>query len=192
MNSRSKGYALLLVIGVSCLAASAGAFGKPPQDADWDPDKPKDPPDQRMLVTLRQYMDVPDAEWQVLLPHITKVQFLSRELRDLRDVAKTFDPAKPFKMSKEGGSGAVQQPAPPSASSSAIADLGDKAGDLRALVMDKSARTADIRAKLATYRAARSEAARQVGQELADERRKLTELLTVRQEMVCVVSGLIE
>jgi hypothetical protein len=193
MNARVNGCAMLWVFTMICLVASTCALAKEPQDR--DPDKPKEPPDQRMLGSLREYMDVSDAEWKVLLPYITKVQHLTGELREVRDGSKEYNPAKPFKSPKErfdGGPGADQPPGAPSPSSVAVAEVNEKARELRAIMEDKSARPEDIRTKLRAYRVARAEAQKQVAKELAEARAKLTELLSVRQELVCVVSGLLE
>jgi hypothetical protein len=198
----------MLALLVTSLAAPARALaGDGIKDPDKykdpekikDPDKFKDaeklkePPEQRTLMSLRPYMDAADAEWQVLLPHLIKVEALTRALRELRDRGKAFDPEKSFRFSKEGrgASADAQQPAPPPWSI-ALAAVNEKARQLQSLMQDKSARPADMVATLNAFRTARAEAEKQLQRELADERVKLKELLTPRQELVCVVSGLLE
>ena len=201
MNKRPHGYVLLVFTAVFCLltVARAGAgdwYGEKPPKEFKEPKEgkegkePKEQPDQRVLSSLRDYLECSDAEWQTLLPHVTQVQTLTRELRELRGGGRTFDIVKPAKPAKD--SDASASAASTSSSSAAFADAMDKARELRNLLADKSADASRIRGKLDDFRKARAQADKLVAQDLADARTKLIELLTARQELACVVSGLLD
>jgi hypothetical protein len=195
----------LLVILLAISTRALGGDGTKNPDKYKDPDQVKDPDkfkdaekikeplEQRTLTSLRPYMDATDAEWDVLLPHLSKAQALTRALRELRDRGKAFDPERSFRFTKEGTGSAPQQTAgSPPPSSIALAAVNEKARLLQTLMQDKSARPADMVAALNAFRASRAEAEKQLQRELAAERAKLKELLTPRQELVCVVSGLLD
>ena len=185
----------------------AGAFARGVAEAGTKSDEAageqsKQPPEQGALGGLRPYMDMSDAEWQTILPYLNRVQILARELRDLREARKSFDLSKNHKglkiskQFKEFGAGeanASTAPAlPPPQSLAALTDVSDKSAELRALLLDKNARPADIRAQLAAYRAARAQAEKVLTDDLTQARAKLTELLTPRQELACVLGGLLQ
>jgi hypothetical protein len=197
MNFRFNACAMLCALLCFVSVALGGKW-----DKQHDPDKPKDSSeshskdshDEERLTSLRDYMGVSDAEWSALLPHVMKVQNLTLQLRALQEGSKSFDLSKPFKLPKElrpdGKPDAAQQL--PAGSSGALIQLSETARQLRTVSQDKAASIDLMRSKLTAYRAARAQAQKQLASELAEARAQLTDLLTVRQELACVLSGLLE
>jgi hypothetical protein len=147
--------------------------------------------DPKALQSLRQQIEVTDPEWQALEGKIIKVQTLVKQLNDVRDPKKSMEPPKPPKGDAGADTGKAQ-PAPIPAIVAGLAELAERARDLRILWEDKSAHPTDIRAKLAAFRAARAKADQLIAAELAKAMTELRDLLTARQELVLVVNGLLD
>ena len=147
--------------------------------------------DPKALQNLRQQIEVSDLEWQALEGQIIKVQTLAKQLNDVRDPKKSMEPPKPPKGDAGADTGKAQ-PTPIPAIVAGLAELAERARDLRTLWEDKSAHPADIRAKLAAFRAARAKADQLIAAELAKAMTELRDLLTARQELALVINGLLD
>jgi len=144
-----------------------------------------------MLAGLRQQMNVAeDAEWQVLQSRVAKVAILARQARDLRDARAAMEGPK---LPKPGGDPAGPPPAYtyPAQIGAALVDLGEK-GAARAELANPEARGADVQVRLAAFRRARAEAERLLAPELRRAQDELRELVTPRQELALVASGLLD
>jgi hypothetical protein len=207
MNSRLHQVGVCFVIFATFLTSVGQASHKSGDDpngkgdSNWKSDSPKDGFkskggfDKRSLGALREQMQVTDAEWDALLPRITKVQMLAKQLYDLRNPQKAGDPVKLPKANKDNGNGngngngnSVAPPTLPFY----LTDLSDKARELKNIMADTTARPADIEWRLAAFRKARATAEAELVTNLTRARAELTELLTARQELVCVMSGLLQ
>src|ERR1041385_962538 len=84
---------LIWVIGSHCaLAKNPENKGKSDKgDKSEKIKEPKEPLEERVLGSLRDNLNVSDAEWQALEPYLARVAELTRELHDLEDGGKAFD-----------------------------------------------------------------------------------------------------
>jgi hypothetical protein len=145
---------------------------------------PKLPKEERRLLAVRQALGVTDdAEWRALQPHVVRVQALSKQFKDLNDPGKVLEPIKAPKP-KDG----VTASAPPAY----LIALAQHAADLRRAYEDPATGVEDIQKRIARFRMSRDEALRQTGIELASARAEFRELLTARQELAAVVTGLLD
>ncbi len=192
---------LCLATTIPAWAAKAPKDGLPPDGPAMDGvDKPQGkgrpsgkggPPEQRMLLDLQQGGEMSEDEWRVLFPHIEKVQTLSRQIRELRDSKKAFEPPKPPKGGGNADGGPADRPQSPPPTVVTM-DLAQKTADLKAVWEDKTARADDIQRRLVAFRDARAKAEQQLSAELTTAKAKLRELLTARQELALVMMGLLD
>ena len=135
--------------------------------------------EERFYNGMREQLDVTDdAEWKALLPKIAKVQVLTRYARDLHDsrrTMRTFRNADP------------NNPAP-----YYLKDLADRAADVRAAYENKDSDPNTIKQALRGYREARDKADKQLTEELGKARDELRDLVTARQELTLIMTGLLD
>ena len=154
-------------------------------------------------------MEASDAEWQVLAPKLGKIMALERQ-RDRYERPKSPPPPpkpaqpatagkvdnggkpdKPDKPDKGGKKGRgdpkldLKSDLPPGTPG---ADMAEQLAMLTSLSADPNARLGEMKDTLTRYRRARAEAA----EELTKARDELRELLTVKQEVVLVVLGILD
>jgi hypothetical protein len=197
---RWKPFGTLLMLSMAVITAPAVAQDGPPGDGPpprQDGDRPRgdrggegggerrrnfDPEQmqQRMLERLKEQMDVPDDEWAVLKPKIQRVAEARREARAgmMGGMGRGPGGGGPGGGGGPEGGAEGQPPSP----------IAGAARDLRMAVQNDNANDADITAKLAAYRAAQEKAAA----DLKTARQELKELVSVHQEAVLVLAGLLE
>jgi hypothetical protein len=183
---RSLPFALLLAFVAA--GPAVGKKGKLPDGltgakAGEVRDKPKSGgSDEKSLLFVKQAIGASDDEWPVLRPRAEKVLALLREANAGRDLRppKTKEPKG--KDAKQG-----EPPAEPAAPK-ATSDVTDKSRDLLQAVADQQVPVGDVRARIAAVRQARARARA----DLAKAQEELRELLTVRQEAVLIVVGVLE
>jgi hypothetical protein len=140
---------------------------------------------QRMMDRFKEQLKVPDEEWQVLQPKIQKVLTAQRNVRAGEGFGRGGGPGGgpggPGGPGGRGGDNAQREAQPQSEVAKASADLRDA-------VRGETPSEQDIEAKLAALRAAREKAA----EELKTARADLQGVVTVQQEAVLVLAGLLE
>lgn len=144
---------------------------------------------QRFSDRMKELMGASDDEWQVLSPRIERVQQLQRS-------ASTGRSGMSMLFSRGGGSGGgrggpggggssrdfsrgAEQPAAP---------VEQKAKELQASIDNKGAGSDELKLKLAALREERDRARA----ETAKAQEELRELLTMRQEAILVMMGVLE
>jgi len=137
-------------------------------------------PQERQLAGLRQALGITDdAEWNTLTPKLVKVQSLVRAQRDIKDLRR-IDRLRV----RQNDSGETISPA--------VADLADRAAELRNAYNDPSVPAAAIQRSLKVYREAREKADKQLTEDLATARTQLRDLVTARQELTLIMAGLLD
>jgi Spy/CpxP family protein refolding chaperone len=135
--------------------------------------------EERFYNGMREQLDVTDdAEWKTLLPKIVKVQALTRYARDVHDsrrIRRSFRNADP------------NNPPP-----YYLKDLADRAAEVRAAYEDKDAHPNTIKQALKGYREARDKADKELTSELEKAREELRDLVTARQELTLIMTGLLD
>ncbi len=188
-TSRLRRRSIALLAGFALLAGSATAgLAKPKDDKaakaaaaaegkTVDPNKPvKLKGDAKLLVEVRRLLEVSDDEWLVLQPRLQKVSDLLKESEAGIDPKGPKPPKqpKPDEKVKDGPMSAY--------------DVRSRANDLSAAWFDPSAPTYVVRERIAALHAARD----RVRHDLSAAREDLRGLLTVRQEAVLEVLGLLD
>ena len=148
--------------------------------------------DQRMQDHLKRVLELSEPDWQALSPRLDRVLMLVRQ-RDQFGRAKTPKPPKPDRPPRDLASGGdiVSLKVDSSLDSgpgTPGAEMREHYRNLIALASDKFARTGELRDTLIRFRAARAKAA----EELAKAREDLRGLVTVKQEVVLVVMGVLD
>jgi len=166
--------ALALFTPTSALAQNAAGGG--PNDT------PQLSKEERFYNGIRQQLEVTDdAEWKTLLPKIAKVQVLTRYARDLHDARRTIERMRSFRNADPNN--------PPPYY---LKDLADRAAEVRAAYEDKDAHPNTIKQALKGFREAREKADKQLTEELEKARNDLRELVTARQELALIMTGLLD
>lgn len=164
--------AALLAVGVS----GSTAFAQNPPGGDRGGDRGDrggrgnfDPAQmrERYYAELKTELGVSDDEWKVLQPRIEKVSALRRAGDSGRGG-----------FGGRGGDRSSEQQSP----------VAKAADDLRNVIKNKEAPAAEVTAKLAALRDARTKAKA----ELAAAQKELVEVLTPKQEAVLVARGTLE
>jgi hypothetical protein len=138
--------------------------------------------EERFYNGIRQQLDViDDAEWKALLPKIAKVQVLTRYARDLHDSRRTIERMRSFRSADPNN--------PPPYY---LKDLADRAAEVRAAYDDKDAHPNTIKQALKGFREAREKADKQLTEELEKARNDLRDLVTARQELTLIMTGLLD
>ena len=179
MGAKRLGWKLLLAVVMVILAASQVVAQQPPAGggragrggggaggAGFDPAAMR----QRMEDRIKGSLQATDEEWKAILPRLDKVLTLSRQ-------------AGPMRMGARPGGAA-----PGAAAGAVVSAIESKSTDLEATLANKDAKPAEIKAKLAALREARTKAK----QQLAEAQTSLKELLTQRQEAQLVLLGVLE
>ncbi len=123
----------------------------------------------QMVDRMKEQFAATDEEWTALKPKVEKV-FTARTAASVR----TFG-----RGGRGGGQG--QDTAP-------TTEVGKAAAALRTTLAEENAKPEDIKAKLAALRTARDKA----NADLAKAQQELKEVLSVKQEAVAVLNGLID
>jgi outer membrane murein-binding lipoprotein Lpp len=137
---------------------------------------------QRMSERTKEQLGATDAEWQVLQPKVEKVQQLQLAAAS-RGIGMMFGGGRGGPGGGDGGRDGGTRSSDPNAS-----PVDQKTRDLRASVDNKDAKPEELKAKLAALREAKQKAKA----DLAKAQEELRELLTVRQEAVLVMNGMLE
>ncbi len=187
-----------IVAGVLALVAGGLCLAQPPQGG--GPGGPGGPGGQfdfsqmrqRMMENMKQQLGADDESWKVIEPRLTKVMELNRQsmtggmgrgmfgMRGMRGTRGQGD---------RGGPGGQQGdrprfPGDENREPSAV----EKAQDALQTTLENESASADvIKQQLTALRAARVKAQ----QELAAAQQSLREILTVRQEALLVLSGML-
>lgn len=172
--------ALMMVVGASAMAQVNDGGGPP------DPAQMR----QRFADRMKEQLAVNDDEWKALQPKIEQVQQLRR---DASARAFFFGPGGPGGPGGPppgfgGGPGGPGGPRGGPDADRPPTPVQQKLNDLRETLDNKDAKPDDIKAKLAAFRDARDKARA----DLAKAQEDLRGLLTVRQESVMVMMGMLD
>jgi hypothetical protein len=170
-----SGMLFLCVFAVSDALAQPGAGGggggggrRGGAGGNFDPNVMR----QRMADQMKAALGCTDEEWTALAPKIEEVQTLQQATR-----------GGGFGGRGRGGPGGAGGMAP-----TPTTDVGKAQAALQAVVDNKDAKPEEIKAALQALRDARAKA--QAAPEAAQK--KLTEILTLRQQAVLVLQGLLQ
>ena len=170
----------LTVLGVVCLSALAAPAHA--QSRGWGGE-------EQMRTRMKELMAATDEEWQVLAPKIERVQQTQRATSMGRAVmsmmfgrgGNNFGGRSGRGEGSRGSDGSTGQPPQ-------VAPVEQKATELKAVLDRKDAGAEELKTMLTALREARAAAKA----EHARAQEELRELLTVRQETVLVIMGLLE
>jgi hypothetical protein len=178
------GLASAAVIGLICISQAVsqqaggpgGGRGGRGGGRSFDPAQMR----QQMLDRMKENLGATDEEWKALAPKVEKVMTLSREGRG----GMGFGMGGPG--GRRGGRGAASQPAaePPVPQT----ETGKAALALQTVLDNKDAKPAEIKTALKGLRDARAKAKT----DLEAAQKELREVVTVRQEAILVVDGLLD
>lgn len=194
-----KVIAVSVVAGVLALLGAGLCMAQPPQGGpggfggQFDPTQMR----QRMMDNWKQQLGADDEAWKVIEPRLTKVMELNRQtMMGGRGMFGMFGPRG--MRSQRGGQGASQGQGPGGQQGNRPARFpGDenreptaveKAQETLSATLENASASPDIiKEQLTTLRAARVKAQ----QELAAAQQDLRQILTLRQEAVLVLSGML-
>jgi hypothetical protein len=197
---KSKGHFIFvillcgLLIPVFALAqppgdAAGGPMGEGPQgqqDGQGGRQRMQMDPEQMQQMMARRYQELlgmSDEEWAVIGPYVLNVSTLSQSVQ-------TRGSGMRMMMGARGNmpAGTDQEQALNQRGGRQMAGGDENLEALQTLLEDENATTGEIKSKLSTLRAAREKSK----QELIAAQKELRELLTLRQEAMLVVTGLLE
>jgi hypothetical protein len=146
---------------------------------------------QRMQDAMRERLGATEDEWKVLWPRIEKVQTLQRQTRG-GDRGRMFMGGRTGRRgTRRGGEGGPEagpgRPERPERPESEMSDVQKKTDALRQLLDKEGATPAELKAAMDDVRKAREKAQ----QELEKAQKDLKEVITVRQEAVLFLMGLL-
>jgi Spy/CpxP family protein refolding chaperone len=177
------GIALLLTLAVSFLYAAEEP--QPPQRDQRDAQRSergqrggfdRAAMQERMLERIKERMGASDDEWEVIKPRLEEVMKLNRDANGMGGMRGMFGRGR-------GNRG----PQRPEADAQATA-VQKASTDLQETLEKEAPTTAEIKAKLAALRGAREKNK----QQLVTAQQKLKEVLTVKQEAMMVMIGMLE
>jgi hypothetical protein len=202
-----KVIAMGIVAGVLALIAGGLCMAQPPQGGDqggpggpggqFDPAQMR----QRMMERQKEMLGADDDAWKVIEPRLTKVMELSRQsmgggmggmfgMRGMRGMRGQGGQQGQGRGGQQGQGPGGQQgdrprfPGEENREPSAV----EKAQEALSTTLENESASADtIKQQLTALRAAREKAK----QELAASQQSLREILTIRQEALLVVSGML-
>ena len=139
------------------------------------------PPDfaqmrQRMSERLKEMLAASDDEWKVLQPRIEAIQ------QQKRDSGGGMGG-----MMFGGGGGGFRPPGSPG-DDQPKSEVQQKAADLRTVTDNKDSKPVDIKEKVAALRAAKEKSKA----ELQKQQAELREIVTIRQEAVLIMLGVMD
>lgn len=190
-----------VVAGVLALVGAGLCMAQPPQGGQGGPGGPGgfggfDPAQmrQRMMEGWKQQLGADDDAWKVIEPRLTKVMELNRQtMMGGRGMFGMFGPRGMRSQRGDRGGQQGQQgqrqnrprfPGEENREPTAV----EKAQDALETTLENESASADtIKEQLTTLRAARVKAQ----QELAAAQQDLRQILTLRQEAVLVLSGML-
>jgi hypothetical protein len=149
-------------------AAPGAGAGEPPA-------KVKMSPEEKSLQRYEELLGASDEEWAVIEPRLAAVVAWQREAGVGGANAKVPKGNKLPKVDAGGGQAPLSQ-------------AGEQAMALRELAMEKDARAGEMKERLERLRAERVKAK----EELHKARERLRELLSVRQEVILVLAGVLD
>ncbi|MDY7010184.1 MAG: hypothetical protein SVV80_05455 [Planctomycetota bacterium] len=135
---------------------------------------------QRAAERIKENLGASEEEWKVLQPRIEKVQTLSRQLR-FGAMRGRFGDRSDRRGDRPRGSAQETATRPQS-------DLEKKSEALGKIVENKESKTEEIKSALKAFREAREK----VEKDLANARKDLREVVTVRQEAQLVLMGVLD
>jgi hypothetical protein len=139
--------------------------------------------DDKSLLFVKQVIGASDDEWPVLRPRVERVLALLREANAGRDLR----PPKP-KEPKSNDAKRGDPPPVPAAAPPATSPVDERSRDLLQAVANQQVPVGEVRSRIAAIRQARAKARA----DLAKAQEELRELLTVRQEAVLIVVGVLD
>jgi hypothetical protein len=139
---------------------------------------------QRFSAQMKEMMGATDEEWQVLQPKIERLQQLQQASSAGRGAFMMFAGRGGGGFGGGGGGGGRDG----GQSDANTSPVQQKATDLQASINNKEAKPEELKVKLAALREARQKAKA----DLTKAQEELRELLTIRQEAVLVVMGMLE
>jgi hypothetical protein len=139
--------------------------------------------EEKSLLYVKQVIGVSDDEWPVLKPRVERVLGLLREANAGRDLR----PPK-TKESKKDAKRTDPPRDPAAAAPQATSQVEERSRDLLQAVADQQVPVGEVRDRIAAIRQARAKARA----DLTKAQEELRELLTVRQEAVLIVVGVLE
>lgn len=170
----------LTVLGVLCLSALARPAHA--QSRGWGGE-------EQMRTRMKELMAATDEEWQVLGPRIERVQQTQRATSMGRAaMSMMFGRGGGTTGGRSGRGEGSRGFDPPTGQPPQVAPVEQKAAEVKAVLDRKDAGAEELKAVLAALREARA-AARAEHLRAQEE---LRELLTVRQETVLVIMGVLE
>jgi hypothetical protein len=134
---------------------------------------------QRMMQRFKEALGATDQEWAVIQPKLQKVMDLSRQLRG---------PGMRGMFFGRFGRGRFGQNAPQGAPTPPPTPLEKATTDLQTTLGNPQATSDEIKGKLTALRAAREK----VQEQLDAANKDLKSVLTIRQEAVLVMHGIID
>lgn len=137
----------------------------------FDPEQIRNQMQERMLEMAKQYLDVTEEEWSVIKPRLAKVMSFSDSNNGMANVMRSM-----FRRN-------MGQPTKPPTEPVQLATE-----ELYDTLEKEAPTTAEIKAKLAALRGAREKNR----QELIKAQQELKEILTLKQEAMLVMAGLLE
>jgi hypothetical protein len=165
-------FAPALFISTSAMAQNAGGQN----------DNSQLSKEERFYNGMREQLEVTDdAEWKALLPKIAKVQVLTRYARDLHDSRRAIERMRSFRSAD-----------PNSPPPYYLQDLADRAAEVRAAYENKDSHANTIKQALKGFREARDKADKLLSEELGKARNELRDLVTARQELTLIMTGLLD
>jgi len=177
--------------------AFAGHAWSQDQQSNQRPPRDSDQRRQMSSDSLRETLKFSEEEWQVIEPRVQKVMVLSiqssgvggRKGRPMGAFGKQPSKGMDVEGRAGGPSGktARDEPGDRQRPQREQTELGLLLQDLNSVLQDEEAATSQIKEKLAAVRSAREESKL----ELARAQAELKELLTIRQEAILVMMGLL-
>ena len=176
-------------------AQAVSQEGPPPAGADnGDFRQAMDQFRKQMDQQLKEQLGVSDEEWKVLQPRIEKIRTLQREARSGSGMMGQ-GPGGPGGPGGQGGPGrpdGLEGPdgpgGPDQSGQRQQSEVEKKASALQKLLDANQPKAEDVKVAMTAYR----EACTKAKEALAKARNDLAELLTVKQEAVLVLMGLLE
>ncbi len=182
--------ALALMIGGLCLAQPGGG-----DRGNFDPAQMR----QRMMENMKQQLGADDEAWKVIEPRLTKVMELSRDTMNMRRGGMfgfggrggmgPGGPGGPQGDQQRGQQNRQQGDRPrfPGMENREPSAVEKATETLNTTLEDQSASAETIKTQLTALRQAREKAK----QDLAVAQQDLRQILTLRQEALLVVSGML-
>jgi hypothetical protein len=153
------------------------------QGGQFDPQRMRQMMDQRM----KEMFGATDQEWTILGPRVTKVQELSREVGGGGRGGMMFGPMG-RRGGPQGGPQNGRQGGRQGMPAREQTEVEKASEQLRTLLENTSASPEQIKSQLIVLRSAKEKAK----QQLAVAQKELRQVITLRQEALCVMMGILD